>query len=76
MKVTVYKTKNYQIKVWKISSKYYKSFPWRFSIIDPNGKESNFVGIPNYCESKHSAYMRGLWRMRWMIRGEWDKHYK
>ena len=62
------------IKVFKVSEKH--PYPWRFAIIDGNNKEHMYVGMPNYCETRHSAIMRAWWRAKWINDGTIGNHYK
>lgn len=74
--MTTHKFGKCKVKVWKTNGPYYKSFPWRFLVVDKNGQEHKYVGIPNYCSTKHSALMRGWWRAKWFNEGTTNKHYK
>lgn len=63
------------VNVWKINSSWHP-YPWGFSVIDLNGKEHRFGGIPNQCETEHSALMRGWYRAKWIADGSFYKRYK
>ena len=65
----------YLVTVWKVPGGFYRSVPWRFSIKEPNGKEWQYIGIPNYCTSKLSALRRAWYRVKWMREGTVNQHY-
>lgn len=62
------------VKVWKTGPTWHP-YPWRFSVTDPVGTEHKYAGIPNQCETKHSALMRGWWRAKWFNDGTYHKRY-
>jgi hypothetical protein len=51
-------------------------YPWRFVVIDQQGKRWTFAGIPNQCETKRAATMRARWRAKWMADGSFEKRYR
>jgi len=65
-----------QVKVWRIRGPYWGCAPWRFSIIDRQGVERNYVGVPNYLESKQQALKKAWWRAKWLANGTYQNHYK
>lgn len=60
------------VRVWKTGHFY----PWRFSVQQDGFPEVNFVGVPNQCETKHSALMRGWYRAKWIVEGTYNRKYK
>lgn len=64
--VTAFRTEN--------TEKYYRSFPWRFSV-KYNGVRHGYVGIPNYVETKAKALKRGWYRAKWFKDGVYHNHY-
>lgn len=64
------------IRVWKRSDGNWSIAPWLFSIQKHGESERNFRGVPNYCVSKRSAFMRAYHRAKWLASGNWHKHYK
>lgn len=54
---------------------WYPSCPWRFRIIDANGRTHNYAGLPNYCHSVRSAMMRAWHRAKWMASNEYQQRY-
>ena len=63
------------VKVWHTGSSWHPH-PWLFSVVGPDGVEHKFAGIPNQCETKHSAIMRGWYRAKWLNEGTLHEHYK
>lgn len=60
------------VKIWKVKHLY----PYRFSVLClVDGIEHGFAGIPNYCETRHSAIMRGWYRAKWLTDNTFGKHY-
>lgn len=57
------------------SLKYYPVMPWRFRIHRDGGRMIQFIGVPNYCESRRSAMMRAMHRCRWIANGDFDVKY-
>lgn len=51
-------------------------YPWAFSIRDQNGVLHHYAGIPNRCETEHSALMRAWWRCKWLADGTYNQYYK
>lgn len=70
-----YTYKDYTIKLSKVSNPMYACCPWRYSIVDLAGCEHTYVGIPNYCESLFSAFMKARHRVNWMIKGTYSSKY-
>lgn len=64
------------VRTWKRTNGNWRFAPWLFSIQEDGKPEKRFVGVPNYCETRYKALMRGLWRAKWASGGEFDKHYK
>jgi hypothetical protein len=50
-------------------------YPWGFNITEPSGARHVFAGIPNQCETRHAALMRGWWRAKWMRDGTFNERY-
>lgn len=52
-------------------------YPWRFKVQSPKtGRWHSFAGIPNQCETKHSALMRAYYRAKWMADGTFERRYR
>jgi hypothetical protein len=66
----------YLVKVWKMPGSWYGTIPWRFSITEPDGREWQFSGIPNYLETKRKALKRAWYRVKWMREGTMGEHYQ
>lgn len=49
-------------------------YPWRFRIYW-KGQWWEFLGTPNYCQTKHQARMRAWYRMKWMRDGTFLDRY-
>ena len=64
------------IRVWKRSDGNWSTAPWLFSIQEQGDAERLFTGVPNYCESRQIAFMRGYHRAKWLNEGIWSKHYR
>lgn len=71
-----YRHQNVTIRVWKRSDGNWSIAPWLFAIQKDGESERTFGGVPNYCETKHSAFMRAYHRAKWLASGIWSKHYK
>jgi hypothetical protein len=65
------------VTVWRIpiSQTYWACSPWRFSLT-VNGKTTEYTGVPNYCDTHHSALMRGWHRAKWLNNKTYHQHYK
>lgn len=63
------------VRVWRVNHSWNHPFPWAFSVQEDGGHEKLFAGIPNQCETKHSALMRGWYRAKWINEGTYDQHY-
>lgn len=61
------------IKVWRIADNWHPC-PWMFSVT-VGDTEHLFAGIPNQCKSVPSAYVRALWRARWLLDGSFKRRY-
>jgi hypothetical protein len=64
------------VRTWKRSGTYWSCSPWLFSIQPPGGQEKTFAGVPNYCDTRRSALVRGVYRAKWLATGVWNKHYR
>ena len=64
------------VRVWKCDYDFNYPYPWAFSVQESGQPEHNYGGIPNQCETKHSALMRGWYRAKWINNGTYDLHYK
>ena len=64
------------VKVWRIpiAQLYWSCSPWRFSI-QVSGRTIEYSGVPNYCDTHHSALMRGWHRARWLNKGTYSNRY-
>jgi len=63
---------NCTVRTWQIDHCY----PFRFSVQMDGDVEHTFAGVPNYCDTRHSALMRGWWRAKWLHTGELSNRYK
>ncbi len=63
------------VNVWRIPGAPKHPYPWMFSVTF-QGKTHRFAGIPNQCETKRAASMRGRWRARWLEDGSFAKRYQ
>ena len=66
---------NCVIRTWMTDEKDWHPYPWRFSVQRDGENEHRFCGVPNYCGSRASAIMRGVWRARWIIADEFNHRY-
>jgi hypothetical protein len=64
------------VRTWKRSGTDWSCAPWLFSIQPPGGQEKTFAGVPNYCITRRSALVRGVYRAKWLATGVWSKHYQ
>jgi len=64
------------VRTWKRTDGNWHQFPWQFSVQEDGKSEHTFTGVPNYCETRHRALMRGWWRSKWINNGTWGEHYK
>ncbi len=71
-----YRFGNCTVRTWKRTDNNWPIFPWLFSVQKDGEDEKSFTGVPNYCESRRVAMMRGYHRAKWLNNNEWDKHYK
>lgn len=53
----------YEIRVWQVDHVY----PWRFSVII-DSETWFFVGVPNYCSTKHQAICRAHVKAKRLIK--------
>lgn len=72
---TEYEYTNYHgfiVKTWRdlVYGKYH------FTITNPNGEEWQYIGFPNYCDSKRAALKRAWYRIKWMREGTMGEHYQ
>jgi hypothetical protein len=63
------------VRTWKRSDGNWNFAPWLFAIQKDGEGERSFTGVPNYCESRHVALMRGWYRAKWLNEGKYYKHY-
>ena len=63
------------VRVWKIDTIWHP-YPWRFSIQEDGQPVKHFGGVPNKCETEHSALMRGWYRAKWINEGTYTQKYK
>jgi len=70
-----FKVGNVVVRTWKRSDNNWGTAPWLFAIQVDGEDEVGFSGVPNYCESRRVAAIRGWHRARWKNNGTWDKHY-
>ena len=61
---------------WKRTDNNWNIYPWLFSVQKDGEAEKKFTGVPNYCETRHIALMRGWHRARWLNNGTYGDHYK
>jgi hypothetical protein len=45
-------------------------------LVQFDGREYRYVGVPNLCDSKRSAIGRASWRARGLERGTYHQHYR
>lgn len=69
-----YTVQGYKIEVWRLEDETHP-YPWRFDIIDQEGKRHRFFGKPNQCETPGQAYKRAANRVYWMQDGTFDIRY-
>ena len=63
------------VRTWKRADNNWSICPWLFAIQEDGHNERTFTGVPNYCETRHSALMRGWYRAKWLQDGTYYKHY-
>lgn len=63
------------VEVWKNTAEPWHPYPWRFTVQKDGQPKKHFGGIPNQCETKHSALMRGWWRAKWINDGTFNTRY-
>lgn len=63
------------VRTWKRTGYNWVCSPWLFSVQEDGGEERRFVGVPNYCDTRHSALMRGWHRAKWINNGTYGDHY-
>lgn len=75
-RVETHKTEYFgcEIEVWRIKGPYCGSYPWRFAITH-EGKQRNYVGMPNSVDTKAKALKRAWYRAKWISTGEYDQKY-
>ena len=62
------------VRTWR--GGHFISCPWLFAVQKDDDAEHTFSGVPNYCKTRHSAFMRGYYRAKWLNRGTYGEHYK
>ena len=63
-----------KIEVWRIKGPYWGCAPWRFAVTH-KGKKREFIGVPNYVETKAKALKRAWYRAKWLDSGEYHNRY-
>ena len=64
------------VRTWKRTDGNWSTAPWLFSVQMDGESEIKYLGVPNYCETRHRALMRGWWRAKWKNDGVYTNHYK
>lgn len=64
------------VRTWTKPKTGYWDGYWFFACQKDGENERSFSGVPNYCSTRHSALMRGYYRAKWLISGEFYKRYK
>lgn len=64
------------VRTWKRTDNNWSFAPWLFSVQMDGESENQYTGVPNYCETRHKALMRGWWRAKWKNDGVYHEHYK
>lgn len=54
---------------------YHHPYPWQFRVWF-GGKCYLFAGLPNKCETRRQAAIRGWWRLRWLRDGSYWTRYR
>lgn len=69
-------TKNYfgfTVTAWEIPN---HPIPWRFKITKPCGGVIEFLGVPNYMDTRFQAFKKAWWRCKWLNEGVFEQKYR
>lgn len=64
------------VRTWCRTDGNWSIAPWLFSVQQDGEAEHHYTGVPNYCESRQKARMRGWWRAKWLMAGTYSDHYR